>query len=371
MKRTAEGPRLLVTSVVRHSGREEATGYVRVVDLGSQRVLMKSSLPESVYRGADPNPRGGLRGARGVACHGGRLVIANTERLLVYDTSWKTVGDLTHPWTGGIHDVLAEAEGIWVTCASADLLVKLSWDGRLLASWEWRREPALRRAFGFSRLPAVERHLDFRDPETMRSGVRNIVHLNAVSRVPEGLLVSLGRVLSRGAYRRQRVAGLVGKVARALGVPGRARSGPDRKGGAVREIGGSSWAIVLLREGGGTTILKRAGGTRVPNHNVVRLGSSLVYNDTNYGMLTAAALDPSVPDRSVRIPGHPAFVRGLAGLGEQRFLVGSQAPAAVYEVDLVDRRIVSALPLDRDPRESIYGICVLPAEFDDPPPRLG
>ena len=67
-----------------------------------------------------------------------RLVVANAECLFIYDSAWKLVGSISDRWMGAIHDILAEQDGIWVTCTGVDLLVKVSWHGNILWHWEWR-----------------------------------------------------------------------------------------------------------------------------------------------------------------------------------------------------------------------------------------
>lgn len=94
------GLRLVVTSIVRYAGKEQRSGFVGVLDFDRKKVLMKSPFSESIYRAKDPNPRGGFRGARGVTIYEDHLIIANAERLLIFDSSWKFVGEITHPWMG-------------------------------------------------------------------------------------------------------------------------------------------------------------------------------------------------------------------------------------------------------------------------------
>ncbi|CAN5780194.1 hypothetical protein BH23GEM7_BH23GEM7_39530 [soil metagenome] len=360
----------IVTSVVRHAGQLDASGFVRVVDLDSRRVVMKSLLPEARHRASDPNPRGGLRGARGVAALPDRLVIANAERLFIVDSSWRRLGEITHPWFGGVHDILGEEEGIWVACTSADLLLKVDWEGRLLAEWEWRRDERLVEALGFLRLPPVDRRVDYRDPQSMRGGVRNTVHLNAVSRGTDGLLLSFGRILSPAAYRRRRLAATVGRLAVAAGIRGRRRPNSSGVAAHVGTTAGSSAALVQLREDGSAAMLKSIPGTSVPNHNVIQIGDALVYNDSNADNVVATWLDGRHPDRVVRIPGDPGFVRGLARLDGDTILVGSQAPAAIYLVNLRTGRVEAAIPLEGQSNESVYGIALIPPTFDPPPSRL-
>jgi hypothetical protein len=73
---------------------------------------------------------------------------------------------------------------------------------------------------------------------------------------------------------------------------------------------------------------------------------------------------------SAPVPGSPAFARGLASLGDGRFLVGSQAPAALHTVDLAGGRVVESLDLGGRERETVYAVALLPSQFDDPPARL-
>ncbi len=350
----------IVTTVVRHADSRHASGFLRLVDLETGRIRWRRGMPESAYRRYDSNPRGGLRGARGVSIHGDRLVVATSEQLLVFDRSWSLVGEITQPWFGGIHDILAEADGIWVTCTSADLLVKVSWSGEILADWEWRRDATLRQAIGLRSVPPVDRRLDYRDPETMRTDVRNTVHLNGVARCPQGLLLSFGRVLSPRAYRAARRRSTAGKLASALGLA--ARTSRPRSLDAPSRVAGSSALIVLLEESGSTRILRRSEGTSVPMHNVAWVNDKLIFNDSNRGALIATA-GGDTADRSVPIPGSPSFARGLAHCCDEVFLVGSQAPLALYRVDLATSTITATIPLHGQKHESVYAICLLPPSF--------
>jgi hypothetical protein len=365
----SEGLRLVVTSVVRRAGQQEASGFVRVVDWDQKRVLMKSAVPEGLHRAKDPNPRGGLRGARGVATCGARLIIANTERLWVLDARWQLVGEITHPWMGGIHDILAEESGIWITCASADLLLKTDWTGTIVCDWEWRRDKGLTAALGFRTLSPVDRELDYRNPETGRNTVGDIVHLNGVAHGADGLLLSFGRILPFRIYKKQRLLRVLGRLAVTLSVRRRLTLQPLLSR-PVKKIGGSSWAAVLLGKNERTQVLKRSAGINVPNHNLVQVEDSLIYNDSNTSQIVQTSLDPSIADRRVLIPGQPSFIRGLAQLDRENFLVGNQAPLALYQVNLVTHRVVSSLLLDGEPNESVYGICLIPPEFNSPPASL-
>ena len=62
--------RLAVTTQVRHAGQAEYGGYLRILDLDQGAEVSTTPGPDAAYRGEDPNPRGGLRGAKGMSIKG-------------------------------------------------------------------------------------------------------------------------------------------------------------------------------------------------------------------------------------------------------------------------------------------------------------
>jgi hypothetical protein len=362
--------RVAVTSQVRYAGQAAYSGFFRVVDLDEERTLLTEPVPESRWRGDDPNPRGGLRGAKGVSATGDRFVVANTDSLFVFDTGWTKVAELTHPFTGSVHDVLAETDSVWVTCTNADLLLRLDWDGRELDRWSWRSDGGLVSALGLSALPPFDARVDYRDPLQLQGGVHNVAHLNGVARTSEGLLLSLGRVLPAAEVRRRRIRAVPGRIAARVGYRKPFPTSPTPLPTSI--VPGSSSAIVLLRVGEGALagaeaeLLLRVEDIRVPNHNVLDAGGQLVFVDSNGNRLVAADPATGVEEAAVSIPGDPAFARGLARLDDGRYLVGSQAPLAVHVVDLERGGLVATLELDGEEAESVYAVCPVPPAFVDP-----
>jgi hypothetical protein len=332
----AAGRRVLVTSSVRWAWVSEVSSYLRVIDLEQERVTFLAPVPESRWREHDPNPRGGARGARGISVHGDRLVVANGERLFVFDTSWQLVDQLSHPMLSNVHDILAEENGIWATACGCDMLVRLSWEGQLEEWWSFRDDRGLYRKLGYHRrnLPRVSPDLDYRDPR-VQAETADLVHLNGVVRSADGLLLSFGCVTNTGE-------------ADAFAIVGLADKRPRRSRNA---------SLLLHRRGVG-----------VPNHNIGQEGDLLVYNDSNANRLVAVDASTGEERISVDIPGDPGFARGLARIGPGRWLVGSQAPLAIYALDLRRGEIVATYPLGGVENETVYGICVLPDAFGDPPP---
>ncbi|MGH2992332.1 MAG: hypothetical protein ACRDL1_02205 [Solirubrobacterales bacterium] len=379
------GRRIAVSSIIRHVPAALESGLLRVIDLDTGRALLTAPIPQSAHRAADPNPRGGLRGARGVSFSADRFVLANTERLFVLNREWQMVGELSNSWTADIHEILAEPDGTWVTCTACDLLLKLGWDGELLASWSWRSDRRLAARFGFDSLSEVQPGLDYRDPRQRGYAVHDVGHLNAVTRARDGLVVSLGRVLTPSAFRSRSLKRLVRHAAARTAItrPAMAalRRRELRKLGAdllpLPDRGPGSSALVLVSDPAAAhasapaaDVVLRQDGLELPNHNVLEVGDLLVYNDTNRDRLVAHDRSDRGAMRSVDVPGNPGYARGLAWLGGEKFVVGSQRPTALHTIDLGSGRLTSSAVLGRDAWESVSSIAVVPESFDDPPARL-
>jgi hypothetical protein len=362
--------RIAVTSQVRFAGQAAYSGFLRIVDIDSGETLLTEPVPESRFRSSDPNPRGGLRGAKGISVAGDRLAVANSETVFALDAVWRPLGSFTHPFAGSIHDLLAEEDAIWIACTNADLLLKLDWDGNEIDRWSWRDDPRLVRELGFRSLPRFDPAIDYRDPRALQGGVHNVTHLNGVTRCAEGLLLSFGRVLSPAEVRRRRVRAVPGRLAARVGVQRAAPTTPTPL--PTNFMPGSSSAILVLPESGGpltgtsARLLLRVEDVVVPNHNVHEAGDLLVYDDSNGSRLVAVERSSGRERSSVPIPGDPAFVRGLARLDDDVYLVGSQAPLAVHAVDVRRSEVVGSFELAGAEHESVYAICVLPSIFAVP-----
>jgi hypothetical protein len=332
--------RAVVTSNVRLTPPGEPSAFLRVVDLDTGAVLLRTRVPESSFRAQDPNPRGGQRGGRGVSAYGGRLVVANAERLFVLDTSWRLVDELTHPLAGDIHDVLAEERGIWVASTACDALILLGWDGEARDVWTYRDDRGVLRKLGLPRrgLPRFDPGADYRDPRN-RHDDDDLAHLSSVVREGDRLLVMLGR------------------------IAGRTEKDWQDAWSAVVELADGGKPLAKAR----ASVLCRRNGLVVPNHNVARSDGLVVFNDSNANRLVA--VDPKTDEErfSVAIPGDPPYARGLARIGADRWLVGSQRPLAVYEIDLQGGDVASAYVFEAPEDESVYAICLLPDEFHAPP----
>jgi hypothetical protein len=333
--------RVAITSVVRYAMETEISGSLRVLDLDKGRLSFVSPSPESTFRQADPNPRGGTRGTRGVSVHGDRLVVANSERLFVFDKAWRLVAELTNECMADVHDVLAEERGVWVAATGIDQLLLVGWDGTLRYAWTFRKDSRLLQELGFRKrsLPKPERPVDLRDPRHRSAGYDRL-HLNSLGRSASGVLVCFGRVRPTDEVDGERSSALV----------------------RASENGGGNPHVEVLH---------LRPGVKLPSHNVAEDGDLLVYNDSSRHRLVAWDTARREPRCEVPIPGDPPYARGLAKIGDDLWLVGSQAPLSVHAVDVRRAEVVASYPLAGIQDEVVFGICPLPDRFADPRQPLG
>ena len=309
-------------------------------------------MPESRWRADDPNPRGGVRGARGVSAHDDRFVLTGHDDILVLDTSWHLLGRFSHPILSSVHDVIADERGIWATCVRGDSLALMSWDGELLDWWSIGADRRLARKLDIHLVRPFDPQADYRDPRIDLAGW-STVNLNGLGRGSAGLLLCLGRIAERRPHRRF----------------------PFRR----RPLRPASFAIAELpddgpvREASASVVLhRRDHAVEAPNHNAGEDGDLLVYNDSNRNVLVLWDRRAGAEVRAIPIPGDPPFARGLTRVGPGKWLVGSQRPLAVHAVDLERGEVVRSYELGGGENESVYAITPLPDRFDEPrPPRSG
>src|SRR5207302_154420 len=98
--------RVIATTVVRESIRgKQKTGYIYDVDWDTRSVRRRVPVPEPRYPESDDNPRGGVRGGRGVAVIPAGIVVANYDTLHTYDDDWNSLDAFSHPLFVGLHEI--------------------------------------------------------------------------------------------------------------------------------------------------------------------------------------------------------------------------------------------------------------------------
>jgi hypothetical protein len=369
-----EGRRFVVTTVIRGEPLGAVSGMVYVVDADAPRVLMAAPVFETPWAAMGTNARGGHRGGRGIAASGDRLAIANADEVHVFDRAWQRVAVLTHPLLGDIHDLEPASGGIWACSTRADSLVRLGWDGELRERWSFRDDPALLARFGYRTVAPLDETRDYRDMRQVDGDVVDLTHLNNVCAVDDGLLVSLGRVRLPSPSPGQRVLATAARAAQAAGIgrgaAGRLRAGRIARFGADPQPGVDRRGMVVhLRPGRPAATLFERRLAKWPNHNIVEHGSEIVLCDTSRGLVVAADRATGA-ERVVEVAGAELFLRGLAHLDEDRFLVGTRRPGALHVADLASARSAPLISLSGERHEAVHDIARLPDTWDDPPSSL-
>ena len=324
--------RFVVSTICRGSRAWEPSGHLYVVDL-EHGVQGSCEVPAAPWLEREPNPRGGIRGGRGLAAAGATLFVANGAQVLHFDHAWRPLATISHRWCGNVHDIAVHDDRLWVCSTANDALAVFDTDGRLSDLVDLR--PAVGLAGDGARFAAAA---DYRDPSGYQQAASNLLHANGIGFDAAGApLVSLGR--SQAA------------------------------GGAVHHG-------LIARADALTDPIAAADDVPVPIHNVVPMADGTVLTlDSGAGALLVLRPDGTVA-RSVPLapPAPDGFLRGLCPAGGGRVLVGERNRLLVVDLDAANSTgtstMIGAVTLAQSPRESVYAIAPVPDGFEPLPPRL-
>lgn len=339
--------RLLATTVIRHSKvGENATGHILEVDWEGGRVLHSLPTPDPKWPSSNDNPRGGLRGGRGVEVYDGRYFVANYDTVYVYDDRWRPEGEISHPLSTDIHEIDVGPSGIWLSCSRYDLALKLGFDGRRLAHWHVSDSPRLVRRLG---LPGTPLDLDHDYRQHLPEGLDG-THLNSVRRNGDGgLVVSLGRVISERPHARA--------LRRVLARPEPHGLSPWKRRLWSRLHGVRALVLRVDPRHPDEVRVLASHETLRPSHNGRLLDEERSVMILESGELVVTEVSRRRVLSRVPLPG--TWFRGLVELPGDRLLVGT-APCGLVEVDLAHGRVTRQVRLSDDPNESIHGLARIP-----------
>ena len=329
-RQAADGvDRYLVSTICRGSRPGEPSGRLYVVDR-EHGVQSACPIPPPEHLHREPNPRGGIRGGRGLAAagDGDSVYVANGAQVLRFDRWWRTQQAINHPWCGNVHDIAVHDDRLWVCSTANDALAAFDPAGRLSDLIDLRPAGALDR--DGSRFASA---VDYRDPAGYELANANRLHANGIGFDAGGApLVALGRVEPAGT-----------------GAPGR--------------------GLIARADGGGGPLTVSADAA-VPIHNVVPESDGTVLTlDTGAGTLCVLRPDGTVAATVALAPPAPyGFLRGLCPTADGRLLVGERNRLLI--VDLEEARLAGQLTLSGSLSEAVYAIAPLPHAFEPLPAAL-
>ena len=284
------------------------------------------------------NPRGGIRGGRGVIrLDAEHILVSSYHSLLVYTNDLTCVDAHSHPLMSGIHAIALDGDLVWVTSTSIDVLVGYNLNTRKVDRVVDATELACVADLGV-KPRRLDLEADFRaDPSVVRG---DFTHLNSVLKLEDRLLILLNKF---GAIVDVNSDVVVAQHRLLRGAHDLVYM-RDRNQVAVNDTRSQSF---LLFDASSFELVDRLSIATLPGAplwlNVKKL--SLYYTKFSSRVLKRP------------VTASPLFMRGLAYHDGK--LYSGISPAAIFETDVAARRVVREYRLSRDTTETIYGI--LPA----------
>lgn len=337
-RRGTTAPAFFVTTVHRSAPAAQG-GEVLSLDRASSQPLKRAAIvPTEPEIDEAANPRGGIRGGRGLLrLDRDHILVASYHSLLVFTNDLTLVDRHSHPLMSGVHAICRDGDIIWVTSTSIDMLLGYNLKTRTADTVIDMTELDCVQSFGITPR-GLDLTRDFRaDPTVVRG---DSTHLNSVLKIGNQLLVLLNRFGAIIDVNADRV------VAHHRWL----RGGhdlvliPDRGHIAVNDTRTQS---LLLFDADGFALVDRLIMTRLPGAPFWLTSKKL----TLYSQKIASRL------LNYKIKAAPLFMRGLAYADGHLF--SGISPAAVFVTDINAREIVEQHRLSLDTSETVYGI--LPA----------
>lgn len=316
--------RVFATTVIRGTKEREITGFLLEIDWVHNNVKKRIPIPLDT---GHPfwNSRGGNRGGRGIFVHNGILYVATALSVLKFDRDLNQVGEITHPYLAGLHEIYVDDDGIWLTATVHDLVVKIDFEGNVLDEWWGSESRVMQRYFEFSSRD-LNLALDFPE-ETFVSEYEEyckdeIFHINTV-------WSQNGKVYAFSSNKRSLI---------------KIRPKPEK---------------VVLQDG----------QLRSPHNGILTPDNRIIVNDTKnqcirvYDLLgrrlktLSTALGKRPIGGSMQFA-QPGWQRGLSHVTDSIYLVGT-SPATVFEVDIDKNIIGQVCRIDMDTRHCIHGLTVV------------
>ena len=350
-----------------------------VFDLEKKLVVRRCEIVEPPFRKVNPNPRGGLRGLKGICINEKFIVLANASTIFLYDSNWKPIRYFWHPSCANIHDIAIDQDKIWVTSAQNDLLLGFSLKGsvqeiidlrgfaNLINGIKWRPPKMLTlEQFKIGKL-------NFRDPRTHNWALSDSAHLNSIAILQNGdKLVSCGLLKSQNQLQLMRLK----RGLERLGVWEKIYwiNATLRK--SFMETNNRNQAVIPVFPNPGASAVFRIKENMIvdcclfikdilsPSHSINLLSDfSAIYLNTTKGEILN--FDPNSGQILSTFEVGKYFLRGAKQLPDGTLLLGDGM--RLLHVDLQNKKLISSSTVTGTPNNAIYDIEILPKHFSLPP----
>jgi hypothetical protein len=338
--------RLIASTVVRESIRgKQKTGFIYDVDWEARSVTRRLPIPDPNFPESDENPRGGVRGGRGIAVTRHGVVAANYDTLTLYDDDWKVLDSLTNPLFVGLHEIDWDGTHVWLAATGIDALLKARLDGTVETAWD-PHAPAHFEQFDLRPRPnPVDGTVDYRVRE---APLIDQCHLNGVTRRDGTTIVNCGLVRKRKSARVRALRRVKSKLGVAERAPHRRNSGRSM--------------VVQLDHDAPPRVLVELAEHDFPTHNGQLLddGRVMLNDSTENTFRIFTVTDGEASETfSLRVPG--TWLRGLEPVAPGHVVVGT-APATLVLIDVAAGSIEDTLRLSDNPNEAVHGLALCPPQ---------
>lgn len=373
--------RIIISTICRESLNDKSSGWLYFVDLETRTILKRTVGVEPPYRVNDTNPRGGMRGMRGMGFRNGELAVANYSSILFFDSRWNLLRVFSHPSIASIHEIFYAEEGVWVTSTANDVLACFDLNGGLNSlNYLRAHKPLMRKLGGTSKLAVRPADLasgknDFRVRPYFNLDVYDRTHLNSVCELPDGrLLLSMGLFVGdyfgllmniKTLMLKLNIWKFFLKINRGLRQFLR-KEKQMLTDLVVQPAKGRSAVVSLNPISGEWQVNLQINAAINPSHSVRALSDgTAVYLNTSKGELIHFTLNGEVLSVTKITD---KFLRGLLELPDGRLLLGDCNTLLIF--DLAARAVVDQIELSDDPMNSIFDIQIIPPDFELPPDSL-
>ena len=372
--------RLIVTTNFREAPISESSGWIFIVDLEKQAVLRQTSGLEPPFRALDHNPRGGMRGMRGLSFNNGELATADYSSIFFFDKQWNLLQTITHPSVSAIHELIYDEEGIWVTSTVNDALARFDLKGNLKEFHYLREQKTLMRQLkGPQKILLRPQDIfagnrDFRSRSYIKSDKYDRVHVNGLAFSHDGrMFLSLGLVAGelfgilmniKTFLRRLKLWNLFLSINRFI----RRLLGLRKKmlSDLVIQPNQGRSAIISMDQSSGWKLHLQFPVTHNPSHSVRLLDDGTgLYLNSSHGSIVHFDVDGNIL-LSEKIT--EKFLRGLLVFPDRRLVIGAGNTLLIY--DLNARKIMTEILLTDDPKNFVFDIQIFPPDFELPPKSL-
>jgi hypothetical protein len=317
-------PRIVNTSVVRSAHKGESHGGVFLLDLKARSVQQVLDWNDDSI---DWEGRGGDRGLRGIAFHAGRVFLAASDEIFIYDKAFNREDSLRNRYLRHCHEIFVVGDRLFATSTGFDSVLECD-----LTTGSFVRGYCVRFS-GLFRNRQIRPRLKFRPHPTLSTfdpnaeggpSLADTSHINNVYVDAEGIYLS-----GMGLGNLWRIQD--SRLSSFARIPYWTHNARPFRDGVVLNWSSKDRVASFSRQG---RVLR---SVDVPHYSRSKLENSDLPRDF----------------------AREGFARGLTTI-DDRFVVGGSSPSTITLYDLDDAKAIESINISMDVRNCVHGLEIWP-----------